>query len=266
MLMLPEDDVLAAVPYLRRKALSGKKILVTGGSRGIGKATVLALARSGASVAFTYSSNEAAAEAVVAEATSTAGHVIALRADVEDFQQARQVVEKAREALGDLDGLVLNAGITRDGVFAMMPEENWDKVIATNLKGVFNYARAAIYGMIRQRSGRVVCVSSVSGGQLGVAGQTNYGATKAAQIGFVKALSKEVSAYGITVNAVAPGFIETDIWQSIPEAKRNGLLKTIPLGRLGQPDEVAAAICFLLSEQASYITGTVLTIDGGLSA
>lgn len=246
--------------------MSGKTVLVTGGSRGIGKATVLALARSGNSVAFTYSSNELAAEAVVAEAASTAGHVIALRADVEDFQQAKQVVEEAQKALGDLDGLVLNAGITRDGVFAMMPEENWDKVIATNLKGVFNYTRAAIYGMIRQRHGRVVCVSSISGGRLGASGQTNYGATKAAQIGFVKSLSKEVAAYGITVNAVAPGFIETDLWQSVPEAKRESLLKTIPQGRLGQPDEVATAICFLLSEQASYITGTVLTIDGGVSA
>jgi 3-oxoacyl-[acyl-carrier protein] reductase len=243
-----------------------KKILVTGGSRGIGRATVLALAQSGAQVAFTYSRNQAAAEEVLSEAVDAEGRVLAIQADVQDFGQAKQVVEDVQKELGDLDGLVLNAGITRDGLLAMMPEENWDEVIATNLKGVFNYARAAIYGMIRQRSGRIVCVSSVSGGRMGVAGQTNYGATKAAQIGFVKALAKEVAPYGITVNAVAPGFIETDIWQSIPEAKRAGLLKSIPLGRLGQPEEVASVICFLLSAEAGYITGNVVEIDGGLSA
>lgn len=246
--------------------MRGKKILVTGGSRGIGRATVLALVRLGASVAFTYSTNSAAAEAVLAEAAGMEGRAIAIQADVEDYEQAKQVVQDVQEELGDLDGLVLNAGITRDGMLAMMPEENWDAVVATNLKGVFNYARAAIYSMIRQRSGRVVCVSSVSGGRLGVVGQTNYGATKAAQVGFVKSLSKEVASYGITVNAVAPGFIETDIWQLIPEAKRAGLLKSIPQGRLGQPEEVAAAIKFFLSDEASYITGSVLEIDGGLSA
>jgi 3-oxoacyl-[acyl-carrier protein] reductase len=246
--------------------MHGKKILVTGGSRGIGRATVLALARSGAHVAFTYSSNQKAAEEVLLQAANTEGHVIARQANVQDFAQAKQVVEEVQRELGDLDGLVLNAGITRDGILAMMPEENWDDVVSTNLKGIFNYARASIYSMIRQRAGRIVCVSSVSGGRVGVAGQTNYGATKAAQVGFVKALAKEVGPYGILVNAVAPGFIETDIWQSIPEAKRVNLVKGIPQGRLGQPEEVAAAICFLLSEDASYITGTVLEIDGGMSA
>lgn len=246
--------------------MNGKNILVTGGSRGIGKATVLALAQSGAQVAFTYSSNQAAAKEVLTEAARIDGRVVAMQADVQDYQQARKVIEDVQQELGDLDGLVLNAGITRDGLLAMMPEENWDAVIATNLKGTFNYVRAAIYGMIRQRAGRVVCVSSVSGGRVGVAGQTNYGATKAAQIGLVKSLAKEVAPYGITVNAVAPGFIETDIWQSIPEIKRAGLLKTIPQGRIGKPEEVAAVICFLLSREAGYITGNVIEIDGGLSA
>lgn len=246
--------------------MRGKNILVTGGSRGIGRATVLALARLGTNVAFTYSSNQTAAAEVLSEASGAEGRVIAMHACVQDYEQAKQVVQAVQKELGDLDGLVLNAGITRDGILAMMPEENWDAVVATNLKGIFNYARASIYSMIRQRAGRVICVSSVSGGRIGVAGQTNYGATKAAQIGFVKSLAKEVAPYGITVNAVAPGFIETDIWQSIPEAKRTGLLKGIPLGRLGQPEEVAAAIRFLLSEEASYITGSVLEIDGGLSA
>ncbi|MHB8595614.1 MAG: 3-oxoacyl-ACP reductase FabG [Ktedonobacteraceae bacterium] len=246
--------------------MRGKNILVTGGSRGIGRATVLALARLGANVAFTYSSNQTAAAEVLSEATGVEGRVIAVQASVQDYGQAKQVVQAVQKDLGDLDGLVLNAGITRDGILAMMPEENWDVVVATNLKGIFNYARASIYGMIRQRAGRVICVSSVSGGRIGVAGQTNYGATKAAQVGFVKSLAKEVAPYGITVNAVAPGFIETEIWQAIPEAKRASLLNGIPLGRLGQPEEVAAAIRFLLSEDASYITGSVLEIDGGLSA
>lgn len=246
--------------------MHGKKILVTGGSRGIGRATVLALARSGAHVAFTYSSNQKAAEEVLLQTAHMEGRVIARRADVRELDQAKQVVEEVQQELGDLDGLVLNAGITRDGILAMMPEENWDDVISTNLKGIFNYARASVYSMIRQRAGRIVCVSSVSGGRVGVAGQTNYGATKAAQIGFVKALAKEVGPYGISVNAVAPGFIETDIWQTIPEVKRANLVKGIPQGRLGKPEEVAAAICFLLSEDASYITGSVLEIDGGMSA
>jgi 3-oxoacyl-[acyl-carrier protein] reductase len=247
--------------------VQGKKFLVTGGSRGIGKATVLALVRSGADVAFTYGHDRTAAEEVLSEAAvETGGRAIAVQASVQDYKRAKQVIKEVQEELGDLDGLVLNAGITRDGILAMMPEEKWDEVIETNLKGIFNYTRSAIYNMIRQGSGRIVCVSSVSGGRIGVAGQTNYGATKAAQIGFVKALAKEVAPHGITVNAVAPGFIETDIWHSIPEAKRASLLKSIPQGRLGLPEEVAALIRFLLSDEAGYITGSVVAIDGGLSA
>jgi 3-oxoacyl-[acyl-carrier protein] reductase len=226
----------------------------------------MALARAGAQVAFTYSENQAAVADVLRESADMEGHVVAFRAQVESYTQARQVVEEVQKELGDLDGIVLNAGITRDKLLAFMPEESWDDVLATNLKGVFNYAHAAIYSMIRQRAGRVICVSSVSGALMGVAGQTNYGATKAAQIGFVKSLAKEVAAYGITVNAVAPGFIETDIWMSIPKPKRESVLKSIPLARPGKPEEVASVICFLLSEEASYITGSVLVIDGGLSA
>lgn len=246
--------------------MHGKNILVTGGSRGIGRATVLSLARLGAHVAFTYNSNQAAATEVLSTAAEAEGRVIAIQASVQDYEQAKRVVEDVQKEFGDLDGLVLNAGITHDGILAMMSEEHWDEVVATNLKGIFTYARASIYSMIRQRAGRIVCVSSVSGGRVGIAGQTNYGATKAAQVGFVKALAKEVASYGITVNAVAPGFIETDIWQTIPEAKRAGLLKSIPQGRLGQPEEVAALIRFLLSDDAAYITGTLIEIDGGLSA
>ncbi|UFJ42564.1 3-oxoacyl-ACP reductase FabG [Brevibacillus humidisoli] len=245
--------------------VSGKKILVTGGSRGIGRATVLALAKAGADVAFTYHSNTAAAEAVCQEAEEASARVLALQAEAEQFEKTKETVEHVRQMLGGLDGVVLNAGITRDRPLVMMPEESWDEVMTTNLKGTFNYARAAIYDMVRQRSGRIVCVSSVSG-LVGVPGQTNYAATKAGQIGFVKSLSKEVAAYGVTVNAVAPGFIETDIWESIPESKREGIMNSIPQKRLGKAEEVAAAIRFLLSEEAAYITGSVLVIDGGLSS
>lgn len=246
--------------------MSKQRILVTGGSRGIGRATVLALAQAGADVAFTFGHTPGAAEEVLAATSAMAGRVIALQADVSDLARAKEVIAEVEQELGELTGLVLNAGIARDGILAMMSEENWDRVINTNLKGIFTYARAGVLSMVRQRAGRIVCVSSVSGWQLGVVGQTNYGATKAAQVGFVKAFAKEVGSYGITVNAVAPGFIETDIWQQMPEAKRAAQLKNIPAGRVGQPEEVAALICFLLSDAASYITGTVLTIDGGLSA
>jgi 3-oxoacyl-[acyl-carrier protein] reductase len=246
--------------------LNGKKFLVTGGSRGIGQATVLALAEMSADVAFTYNCSKEAAEAVLRSAEKAPGRIIAVQADAGNYKEARQTVDSVQETLGGLDGIVLNAGITHDQLLVMTAEESWDEVISTNLKGTFNYARASIYRMIQQRSGRIVCVSSVSGAVMGVAGQTSYASTKAAQIGFVKSLSKEVASYGITVNAVAPGFIETDIWHAIPPARRATLLKTIPLQRLGQPEEVAATIRFLLSPDASYITGSVLVIDGGLSS
>lgn len=238
---------------------------MTGGSRGIGRATVLALAEAGADVAFTYSSNEEAAHDVCTAAEGYSGKVLAIQANAEDFAAAKSAVERVQDELGGLDGVVINAGITKDRPLVMMPEGDWDDVIATNLKGTFNYARAAVYGMIRERSGRIVCVSSVSG-LTGVLGQSNYSATKAGQIGFVRSLSKEVGPYGITVNAVAPGFIETDIWEQIPENKREGILASIPVGRLGQAQEVAAAIRYLLSPDAAYITGSVLVIDGGLSS
>lgn len=246
--------------------VSGKKIFVTGGSRGIGRATVLTLANSGADVVFTYHSNEAAAKAVCEETVQAPGRVWAFPAQAESFAIAKATVQQAREVMGGLDGLVLNAGITRDRPLVMMAEEDWDEVIATNLKGTFNYARAALYDLIRQRYGRIVCVSSVSGGQIGVAGQTNYAATKAGQIGFVRSLAKEVAAYGVTVNAIAPGFIETDLWESIPENKRETIINSIPQKRLGKAEEVAAAIRFFLSAEAAYITGSVLVIDGGLSS
>lgn len=241
----------------------GETFLVTGGSRGIGKATVKALMDSGANVAFTYQSNPDVAEAVCAEFEGARDRIVSYQADAQDFVQARSITAQVKERFGGLHGVILNAGITKDKPFFMMSEEEWDGPALTNLKGTFNYARAAIYDFIKQKYGRIVCVSSVSG-LMGVPGQTNYSATKAGQIGLVRSLSKEVAKFGITVNAVAPGFISTDMWESMSESQRTQMQKDIPMGRPGKPEEVADAICFLL--KSSYITGSVLVIDGGLQA
>lgn len=243
----------------------GKSYLVTGGSRGIGAATVKALVRAGANVALTYSKGEAAAREVVEACQGAEGRVLALQADVEDFQRARQVAEQVYAQFERIDGLVANAGITQDRPLVMMQEDDWSRVIDTNLKGTFNYVRSVIYRMIQERSGRVVCVSSVSG-IAGVPGQTNYSATKAGLNGFVRTLSKEVAPYGITVNAVAPGFVETEMWAKIPEKKRSVLVGSVPLKRIGRPEEIASTILFLLSDSAAYMTGSVLVVDGGLTA
>ncbi|MBW7476946.1 3-oxoacyl-ACP reductase FabG [Paenibacillus oenotherae] len=246
--------------------MQGQKFLVTGGSRGIGRATVLSLVEAGADVAFTYRSNQEAAEEVVAEAAKLGGgKVVSFLADAEDYAQAKQTIESVKEALGGLDGVVLNAGINRDKLLVMMAENDWDDVISTNLKGTFNYARASVYGLIQQRSGRIVVVSSVSG-LIGTPGQVNYSATKAGQIGMVRTLANEVGKFGITVNAVAPGYIKTDMWDEMKEATREKVNLTIPAGRPGTPEEVANTIRFLLSPDASYINGSVIVIDGGLSA
>lgn len=242
----------------------GKKYLITGGTRGIGCAAVRSLSLAGADIAFTYQSNTAAAQSLCDELQAN-GKVVAIQADVVNFQLAKETIEQVKESLGGLDGLILNAGINRDKLLYAMAEEDWDDVITTNLKGTFNYARAAIYSMIKQKCGRVICISSVSG-LTGIPGQSNYSTSKAGQIGFVKSLSKEVAKYGITVNAIAPGFIETEMWESIKEKHREQILKEIPMGRAGHVDDVTHAISYLLSPQASYITGSVFVIDGGLSA
>jgi len=241
-----------------------KVVVVTGSSRGIGRAAAVELGRQGAAVVVNFVKDAAAAEAVVAAVVQSGGRAVAHQADVSDFAAAEALIKFAIQHFGDLHILVNNAGITRDGLIMMMSEADWDVVQATNLKSTFNCSKAAVRHMMRKRFGRVINITSVAG-QMGNAGQTNYSASKAGQIGFTKALAREVAPRGITVNAVAAGYIETDIWATVPEAARQAALTMIPLGRTGQPEEIAKAVAFLASDDAAYITGHVLTVDGGMA-
>jgi len=245
-------------------SLEGRVALVTGSSRGIGRAIALELARRGAAVAVNYHRSEQDANQVVAQITAANGRARAFQADVSNFQQAHELIKNTIETLGGLDILVNNAGITRDNLIMMLTEEDWDIVQDTNLKSTFNCSKAAVRHMIRKRYGRIINITSVAG-QMGNAGQTNYAASKAGQIGFTKALAREVASRNITVNAIAAGYIETDIWAKVPEELRQGVLNLIPLGRKGQPEEIAYAVAFLASDQAAYITGQVLGVDGGMA-
>ena len=243
--------------------LSGHNALVTGASRGIGKAVAVRLANEGARVAVNYNQSEEEASSVVSEITSQGGVAIAIRGDVSSPQASQKVVDQAVAGLGGLDILVNNAGITRDGLMMRMSEEDWDAVLDTNLKGAFLCSKAAIRHMIRQRTGQIINMSSIVG-MSGNVGQANYASAKAGLIGLTKSMAREVASRGIRVNALAPGFVSTQMVDSINTDLQSAILERIPLGRFGQPEDVAAAVAFLASPDSSYITGQVLVIDGGL--
>jgi 3-oxoacyl-[acyl-carrier protein] reductase len=245
-------------------SLEGRVALVTGASRGIGKAIAIELAHRGAATVVNYNLSPEPAEAVVAEIVRQGGKATAVQADVSNFEQASSLVKAAIDTFGGIDILINNAGITRDTLIMMMKEDDWDSVISTNLKSTFNCSKAAIRHMMRKRYGRIINITSVAG-QLGNPGQTNYSASKAGQIGFTKSLAREVASRSITVNAIAAGYIDTDIWNSVPEDARQAALSIIPLGRKGSSEEIAYAVAFLASDQAAYITGQVLGVDGGMA-
>ncbi len=245
-------------------SLENQVAVVTGASRGIGKAIALELAARGAALVVNYHRSAEAARQVVADIQASGGKAAPFQADVSDFRQAQALIKFAIQTFGGLHILVNNAGITRDKLIMLMGEEDWDIVQATNLKSTFNCSKAAVRHMMRKRYGRIINISSVAG-QMGNPGQTNYSASKAGQIGFTKALAREVAARNITVNAIAAGYIETDIWADVPEEARAAVLGMIPLGRKGLPEEIAYAAAFLASAQAAYITGQVLGVDGGMA-
>ena len=245
-------------------SLQGRIAIVTGASRGIGRAIALELARRGAAVVINYNQSSQAADEVAGLIAAEGGQARPFKADVADFKQAQELVKFAIDTFGGLDILVNNAGITRDTLIMMMSEEDWDAVQNTNLKSTFNCSKAAVRHMMRKRYGRIINITSVSG-QMGNAGQTNYSASKAGQIGFTKALAREVASRNITVNGIAAGYIETDIWAKVAEEMRQAAIALIPLARKGQPEEIAYGVAFLASDQAAYITGQILGIDGGMA-
>jgi 3-oxoacyl-[acyl-carrier protein] reductase len=243
--------------------LEGRVAVVTGASRGIGRGIALELAKRGASIVVNYHSNAAAAEEVVQEITSNGGQAIAVQADVSNIDDAERLIKAALDTYEKIDILVNNAGTTRDNLIMMMKEEDFDLVINTNLKSTWNCAKHAIRPMVRKRYGRIINITSVSG-IFGNPGQTNYSASKAGIIGMTRSLAREVGARNITVNAVAPGFIETDLTNELPEDLRNWVDEMLVIKRWGSIEDVANAVAFLASEEASYITGQTLTVDGGL--
>mgnify|MGYP000877099014 CR=1 FL=1 len=238
--------------------------LVTGASRGIGRASAVELARQGWDVAVNYRKDEEGARETARLVESLGRRASLFRSDVSSHHESKSLIETAERELGPLEVLVLNAGITKDALLVRMNEEDWDRVMDVNLKGVYNVAKWAARSMMRRRSGRIIAVSSVVA-LTGNAGQANYCASKAGVIGFVRALARELSRYGITVNAVAPGYIQTDMTRDLPEEVKENLARAVPLRRLGAPEDVASAVGFLAGKGSAYITGQVLPVDGGMS-
>ena len=244
--------------------MSNKTAIVTGGTRGIGRAIVLELARNGCNVAFNYSKSDDLANELVKEIEALRVKAVAKKADVSDFESAKDMIKEVKDEFGQIDYLVNNAGITRDKLLALMKENDWDDVININLKSVYNFSKAVIMTMIKQKNGKILNITSVSG-IAGVAGQTNYSASKAGMIGFTKALAKEVGKAKINVNAIACGFIETDMTSELPDEYKQKMTDMTALKRFGTTDDVAKVAKFLLSDDANYVTGQVLSLDGGLA-
>jgi 3-oxoacyl-[acyl-carrier protein] reductase len=245
------------------RSLANKVAIVTGASRGIGRAIATELARRGAFVVVNYHRNAEAAAEVVDSIGSTGGQALAVQADVGDLEQAAELVKTTLDTRSQIDILVNNAGTTRDQLLMLMKEGDWDDVLRINLKSVFNCCKAAARPMVRRRQGRIINITSVSG-IAGQGGQTNYAASKAGIIGFTKSLAKELGPRNITVNCVAPGFIPTDLTSTLSEELKQQAIEATPLRRMGQPEEIAYAVAFLASDEAAFITGEVLTVDGGL--
>ena len=245
-------------------SLTGKTAIVTGGSRGIGRAVCLELARRGCNIVLSFAGNTAAADQTAAECRALGVQALAVQGNVADADAVKALFDAALKQFGAIDILVNNAGITRDNLLMLLKEEDFDAVVDTNLKGTFLCMKAAVRPMMKQRRGRIISLSSVVGLH-GNAGQVNYAATKAGVIGMTKSLAKELAGRNITVNAVAPGFIDTDMTAVLPDKAKEAILSSIPMARLGAAEDVASAVAFLASDEAGYITGQVLAVDGGMS-
>lgn len=244
--------------------LHGKVAVVTGGSRGIGRAIALALGQSGAQVVVNYRGRQEAADATVAAITDAGGAALAVQADVADPAEVDRLVKQTTDAYGRIDILINNAGITRDNLLLRMKDDEWDAVLNTNLRGTYLLSKAVLRPMMKARRGRIISISSVVG-LTGNAGQANYAAAKAGLIGFTKSLAREMASRGITANVIAPGYVETDITNDLSADLKSAALANIPLGRFGQPDDIASTAVFLASDAAAYITGQTLAVDGGMT-